>query len=152
MLITRAIPRDHEALTKLTKASKAYWGFEPMVLEQWSDELTITSEYIAENFVYKLLSEEQLIGYYSYFEEGPKMVKLDNLFIEPEFIRQGYGTLLMDDFLQRVSEQYVKVKLDSEPNAVQFYANYGFEVIGQLPSKIEGRFLPIMVKVLGNGE
>ena len=79
MHILPAIPQDHEALTKLTKASKAYWGFEPGVLEKWSDELTITSEYIAENFVYKLLSEKQLIGYYSYFEEGPK-IAIDEAF------------------------------------------------------------------------
>lgn len=148
MLITPAIPEDHFALTKLTKASKAHWGFEPDVLEKWSDELTISSAYIKESFVFKLMLQDHLIGYYSYFEESPTTVKLDNLFIHPDFIRKGFGSILMDDFLKRVSTKYSKIILDAEPNAETFYANYGFKTIGQLPSKIEGRFLPIMIKKL----
>ena len=148
MHITDALPEDHEALTRLTKASKAYWGFDMEIMEQWSDELTITQTYIEEHFVYKLLVENVLVGYYSYFEKGSKLVKLDNLFIQPEYIRQGYGTLLIKDFLKRVSEKYNEVTLNAEPLSTDFYANFGFKIVGQNPSAIEGRFLQIMTKIL----
>ena len=51
----------------------------------------------------------------------------------------------MDDFLKRVKIiGFEKVILDSEPKAVAFYEKLGFKTIGQLPTSIKDRFLPIM--------
>jgi len=43
-------------------------------------------------------------------------VKLDNVFVEPNFIGKGFGIMLMKDFLQRIKDlNFERVVLDSDP-------------------------------------
>lgn len=49
--ITHANPDDHNKLTEITKKSKAYWGYTQELMNEWSDLLTITEEYIQKNEV-----------------------------------------------------------------------------------------------------
>lgn len=145
MDILKAEPNDNELLTTITKMSKAYWGFSDEILQEWEHLLTITKDYIEKNKVYKLLQNDQIIGYYSYFSTDENTIKLDNIFILPEFIGKGFGKILMNDFLKNIKQLGInKVTLDAEPNAEKFYKTFGFETIGQLESSIKDRYLPIM--------
>ena len=146
MKIEKANSDDHKILTEITKKSKAFWGYSEEQIVQWNDVLTITKEYIQTNFAYKLIKENQVIGYYSYFNAETYIVKLDNLFVLPEYIGKGFGNYLMDDFLNRINENrdIKKVLLDADPNAEKFYQKFGFKTIGQLETSIKNRFLPIM--------
>ena len=93
----------------------------------------------------KLKKDDKLIGYYSFQSVDYEKVKLDNLFIDPEFIGRGYGKILMSHFFKQAKNKGFKnIYLDSDPNAEKFYQNLGFKVIGQLESSIKNRFLPIM--------
>lgn len=145
MEIIKAKIEDNEILTKITKESKAYWGFSEDILKEWEPLLTITKDYIQKNMVFKLVQNNKVIGYYSYFSIDEKTIKLDNLFILPDFIGKGFGKILMNDFLEKTAQSGInKITLDSEPNAENFYKNLGFKTIGQLKSSIKDRFLPIM--------
>jgi len=146
MKIEKANSDDHKILTEITKKSKAFWGYSEEQIVQWNDVLTITKEYIQTNFAYKLIKENQVIGYYSYFNAETYIVKLDNLFVLPEYIGKGFGNYLMDDFLNRIKDDrdIKKVTLAADPNAEKFYQRFGFETIGQLETSIKNRFLPIM--------
>lgn len=118
-------------------------------MEIWRAELTIHPEYISENDVYKLLTDDGLIGYYSYFLISHEMVKLDNLFIEPTRIGKGHGLLLLSHLIDHVRTKGCnKVTLDADPHAEPFYLNQGFTTVGQLESSIKDRFLPIMEKAI----
>lgn len=145
MTIQKAIPGDHEILTQITKKSKAYWGYSNEQIEDWSPFLTVTEEYIETNSVFNLMLDNQIIGYYSFFHESENSIKLDNLFVLPDFIGKGFGKLLMNDFLVRLQDLSVqKVVLNSEPNAESFYIKFGFVKIGQIETSIKDRYLPIM--------
>ena len=145
MTIQKAIPSDHEILTQITKKSKAYWGYSNEQIEDWSPFLTVTEEYIETNSVFNLMLDNQIIGYYSFFHESENSIKLDNLFVLPDFIGKGFGKLLMNDFLVRLQDLSVqKVVLNSEPNAESFYIKFGFVKIGQIETSIKDRYLPIM--------
>jgi N-acetylglutamate synthase-like GNAT family acetyltransferase len=145
MEIIKAEIRDCEILTIITKKSKAFWGYSEDILKQWEHLLTINKDYIEKSNVYKLVENKQIIGYYSYFFIDEKNIKLDNVFILPEFIGKGFGKILMNDFLKRTKQLDVdKITLDAEPNAENFYKKFGFETIGQLESSIKDRYLPIM--------
>lgn len=145
MNIFKAEAADNELLTTITKKSKAYWGFSEDILKEWEHLLTVTKDYIEKNKVYKLVQNDQIIGYYSYFFADENTVKLDNIFIFPEFIGKGFGKILMNDFLKNINQYGVtKITLDAEPNAEKFYKNFGFETIGQLESSVKDRYLPIM--------
>jgi len=147
MIVEKANRIDHKELTNLTKKSKSYWGYSPDQIEKWTEELTITQEYIDNNDVFKLSDNGQIIGFYSYLRLNSKTVKLDNIFIHPKHIRKGYGKFLMENFIERMKkDKFKKITLDSEPNAEAFYKNFDFTVVGKLESSIKDRFLPIMEK------
>ncbi|WP_264564958.1 GNAT family N-acetyltransferase [Flavobacterium sp. N3904] len=145
MKIEKANSNDNEILTEITKRSKAYWGYSEEQILQWNDNLTISKDYIETNFTFKLVSDTKVIGYYSYVIEGEKNVKLDNLFLLPEYIGKGFGKYLVDDFLKRMrNENFEKILLDSEPYAEAFYLKFGFKKIGEFETSIKNRFMPIL--------
>ena len=145
MNIQKAKIEDHIRLTEITKKSKAYWGYSDEQMKKWSNNLTITIDYIKTNPVFNLVDENQIVGYYSYLKLENNQVKLDNLFILPEYIGKGFGFFLMNDFLARMrNEKCQKIILDSEPNAEQFYQKIGFTKIGEFETSIKNRFMPIM--------
>lgn len=145
MVIQKANSNDTIVLTELTKKSKAYWGYSDEQIEIWSKQLTISKAYIEEKEVYKLLIDGHITGYYSYFNEDDSKIRLDNLFILPDFIGKGLGKILMDDFLVRLAHTGTKkVILEAEPNAEGFYAKFGFVKIGEIDTSIKNRYLPIM--------
>lgn len=145
MNIEKASINDYEILTQITKKSKAHWGYSNEQIEIWSPYLTVSKEYIKTNSVYNLQIEDMIVGYYSFFHESENIIKLDNLFVLPEFIGKGLGKILMSDFLKRLKNQGIqKVVLNSEPNAEDFYAKFGFVKVGQIETSIKDRYLPIM--------
>lgn len=145
MTVTKSNMEDSEILTNITKKSKAYWGYSDEQIEKWSDLLTITKNYIENNNVYKLLFDNSTVGYYSYFNLNENVVKLDNLFVLPNYIGNGLGQVLMNDFIDRIkSTETKKIVLDSEPNAKKFYEKFGFTKVGQIETSIKDRYLPIM--------
>ena len=136
---------DHEELTEITKKSKAYWGFSNEILLEWEPLLTVSAEYIEKNTVLKIVQNDRILGYYSYYFIDENTLKLDNMFILPEFIGKGIGNCLMNDFLEKARASTIqKIVLDAEPKAEGFYQKFGFETIGQLASSIKDRFLPVM--------
>ena len=145
MKIEKANRTDAEKITDLTFRSKDYWNYGDKQIEEWKDDLTISSKYIDDNHVYKLTINDELIGFYAFQAENDKVVKLNFLFVEPKHIGAGYGKRLMVDFLKRIEKtNYEKVTLDADPNAEKFYKRIGFKVVGKLKSSIKDRFLPIM--------
>ncbi len=149
MEIKKSTIEDSTILTEITKMSKAYWGYSDEQIENWSELLTITKNYIETTNVYKLLDNDLIVGYYSYIYLNEKEVRLDNLFILPNYIGTGLGKLLMGNFLDRIKNtETERIILDSEPNAEKFYAYFGFKKVGQRETSIKGRYLPIMEFVI----
>jgi N-acetylglutamate synthase-like GNAT family acetyltransferase len=145
MKIIKAKNTDSKRLTALTITSKAYWNYSSKQIQEWKEDLTISTKYITNNEVYKLIEFDVLIGYYSFYSLNKKEVVLDNIFVDPTYIGKGYGKILMNHFLETVkSLGFEKASVHSEPNAELFYAKIGFKVIGKLETSIKNRFLPIM--------
>lgn len=143
--IIKANSDDDKILTEITKRSKAYWGYSDKQIDEWSDLLTITSEYIQSNEVYKLVINQSAVAYYSYFEIENNSVRLDNLFVSPENIGKGFGKILMHDFILKIKQSKKSgIVLDADPSAKKFYESFGFTKIGKIETSIKDRFLPIM--------
>jgi len=145
MKIIKAKNTDAGALTELTFRSKLHWGYTEDQIEGWKEDLTINSDYVDNNEVYKLLVDEKLVGFYAFLPEMDTKVELNFLFVAPEFIGKGFGKILITDFMDRLKNlNYNQVVLTADPNAEAFYKRVGFKVIEKLSSSIEGRFLPVM--------
>lgn len=145
MKIENARIEDAKELTDLTIRSKSYWNYSDQQIEIWRNDLTVTADYILEKEVFKLVMENKIIGYYSYFKQQGSDFKLENLFIEPTAMSKGFGKRLMVDFFKRIlKNEFNKVVLDADPNAEKFYAKLGFNVVGKMETSIKNRYLPIM--------
>ncbi len=145
MHIVRAEKEDDVALTELTIRSKDYWNYGKEQIEIWHEELTIKGIDIKKNAVFKGILGHQIVGYYAYTFEMSGLVRLTHLFLDPVFIGQGYGKLLLLDPIARISKSSAqRIVVDADPHAEGFYRQYGFKTVGQLQSSIKDRFLPIM--------
>lgn len=145
MKIEKANINDHFILSEITIDGKAFWGYSKEQLEIWKDDLTITQNYIENNQVFKIIIDNQIIGYYSILKMDNETSKLDNIFLFQKYIGKGFGKVLMEDCLTRVKDSKAKkLILDSEPNAEKFYAKFGFQTYNLLESSIKNRYLPQM--------
>lgn len=145
MEIAKAIPSDHLILSDITFKGKAYWNYDAVQMQSWKPQLTISADDIQQNETYKLVVEQEIIGYYLFVATDKNTIKLDNLFLLPECIGLGYGKFLMNNFLKRIKETAAtKIILDADPNAENFYKTFGFQTYNRLETPIKGRFLPQM--------
>lgn len=156
-----ALPGEAKILTEIALASKHTWKYPESYFEIWKDELTITKEYINNNIVFVVESDNQLVGFYSIvvvpnnFMSGNVLVKkgfwLEHLFIEPSFQRKGIGRLLMEHALNYCEENWIdELKIFVDPHAVGFYEKMGATFIENSPSSIEGREIPVYFFIINS--
>lgn len=148
--IQAAQSSDAAALSKLTKTSKAFWGYSDQQMAEWDEDLTLSPTYIEENIVFKLIVDFDIIAYYSMIHIDEKHINLDNLFVHPDFMKNGLGSLLLGEAISLGQELgYQIMVLDADPNSKSFYDLHGFVEVDQKESSIEGRYLPVMAIRLG---
>src|SRR5690348_4808506 len=104
MQIVRAEAQFSNALTDITFAAKRHWGYPEKWIELWRPSMTITPEYIQTHETWMTLVDTQPAAYYS-FDENEGKRWLDNLWVLPEYMRQGLGRLLFEHALERCKIQ-----------------------------------------------
>ncbi len=160
--IRPAKPNEAEALTRISFASKRHWKDPEEYFRVWKDELTITPRYILENRVFAAEADGKLAGYFSIvevkkaFHAGKVPVRkgfwMEHLFLTPQYIGKGIGSRLM-----RFAEAYcrqngiAKLYIFSDPHAKGFYEKMGAAYLGESPSSIEGRTVPLFSYAVADG-
>ena len=111
-------------------------------------ELTVSPEEIAADGIGFVVAEVNgaIVGYYSLRPQSATLFDLDALYVDPEHIGKGYGSLLLSNALSAVQERGgARLQIQSDPNAVEFYAASGARQTGtQESGSIPGRFLPML--------
>lgn len=152
--IRKAIPSDSEALTEISFKSKRFWNYPDEYFEIWRHELTISKEYIIQNDVFIAEENGIAVGYYSIVENENdfwsgkvfvmKGIWLEHIFILPEYIGKGIGTLLIQHAKVVCKDMDCsKLYIFSDPNSRGFYEKIGARFIKESPSSIEGRTVPV---------
>lgn len=154
VIIRDGFKNDSDVLTAISFASKGHWNYPKEYFKVWKDELTITPAYIKKNRIYVAEKDEQVIGYLSLVEvkkdywAGKVFVKkgfwLEHIFILPEYIGKGVGSRLLTMLKIKCKELHIeKVNIFSDPNATGFYDKMGARYLGESPSSIAGRTVPL---------
>lgn len=143
MKIREALLSEGNELSELALQSKATWDYSEEFILACKEDLTITEEYIKNNFVYVLENDNTMIGFFSFLRNENA---LDFLYIHPRYKGKGYGKILWEYVIQHANELGIKsFTIDSDPNAKGFYLKMGAKLIGETPSTVfVDRLLPLL--------
>lgn len=131
------------------RKSKSHWHYDRQQLKIWQNELTISPTFLLNTKVFKLVDNAKIVGFFAFSFHG-EAVKLESLFILPEYIGKGVGKLLMNAFLEKVQRLPIQIIfLDADPNSEGFYEKFDFYTVSLKSTSIKNRFMPIMIKRLG---
>ncbi|MBA3651051.1 MAG: GNAT family N-acetyltransferase [Chthoniobacterales bacterium] len=146
MQIIRAQPTDAPGLSAIAFTAKAHWGYPAHWLEQWRDQLTITSDFIAANETFKATIAERAVGFHALLRTQ-ETTRLEHLWVLPDQMGKGIGRALFTHAATRAAALGVfRLTIEADPNAEPFYRHLGAVRIGSTSSKIEGqhRELPLL--------
>lgn len=145
MLIRPALPSEADALTALTLAAKAAWGYDAAQMRAWRESLTVTARQLEEQPACVAEQDGALLGFYTLrLSEGS--CELDNLRVAPDRMRRGIGTALLAHAMGTARQLGVDaIHIDADPHAERFYLRCGAVRCGENPAPIAGepkRFRP----------
>ncbi len=144
VVIRDARAGESGALSELMLRSKAHWGYGADLLERWRAGLVVTEEMIAAGEVFVAERGGEVLGVGAVVDEPPD-VELDTCFVEPAAIGTGIGRVLVETALARAREAGARtMRVVSDPNAEAFYARLGAVRVGEVPSDVPGRSLPLL--------
>src|SRR5436190_19954727 len=86
--VRRAVHSDAHALTRLVFRAKAFWGYPKEWMEEWRQELTVTSDYVAKHRVVLAEADQRLVAFYG-LELKTDIANLGHLWVEPARIGSG---------------------------------------------------------------
>lgn len=145
MIIERPHPDEAGELTKILLASKKHWNYPTEWLDLWADELSVTPEAIRSRDFYVGRNEEQIVFVYSVRQMHGSEYELEDCWVAPQYIGHGYGRILFEH-LQTTLQTLgcSKLTILSDPHAEGFYRKMGAVRVGEQPSQLQGRSLPIL--------
>ncbi|MCA9487100.1 MAG: GNAT family N-acetyltransferase [Nanoarchaeota archaeon] len=143
--IRDAFKNEGGKLSELALRSKSIWGYDDSFIEACRPHIKVDEKYIQKWPVVVIEKDSELLGFYSLKEIGNEK-RLDNLWIEPRYVRSGFGRVLFENAIERAKElNWSYFRLAGEPDAIPFYEKMGAKLIGKVQSRLgEDLFLPHM--------
>ena len=118
-IIRLAKPAEATLLSNLALRSKGHWGYDAEFLSSCKDELTYSeSQLKSPTCCFKVaeLKGHSIIGFFALTFLGNDHPELDALFIDPDFIGQSWGKLLLSAAIDVSKEHKAKsIKLEGDP-------------------------------------
>jgi GNAT superfamily N-acetyltransferase len=116
-------------------------------MEIFTEELVLTESALASCAAAMVATtDDQIVGFFVLKAHEGSCLELDFLFVDPNHLHQGIGTLLFETAAAMARDQgMTQLMLISDPNAVEFYQRLGAVVVGEHQSSIADRRIPIMV-------
>jgi len=153
--LRRAGPGDADALSSLAFRSKASWGYGIEFMKRCRAELTYSAEQIESPRFHFMVGEIDgaPAAFYALEIKAEHEAELEALFVRPDLIGQGLGTLLVEHMKAKARRLGVAcVTIQGDPNAEEFYASIGAQAVGYRESaSIPGRYLPVFTLDIGQG-
>ena len=148
--IHRAPPERAAQLSALTIRSLAYWGYSPEQLRIFERELRLSPRDLESGAAGQLELAGSILGFYLLVPHDCDTVELERLFVEPSWLRRGVGSRLLEHACDTARDWgFERVTILANPHAEGFYRARGAVRIGEGPSSLPGRSLPLLELTLG---
>jgi GNAT superfamily N-acetyltransferase len=147
--IRPARPDEGERLREIAVAAKSHWGYEPDRVRQWAAGGDFSAKGLSEKEVFVAEHEGCAIAWAALIPRG-EVVWLDDMWVEPEWIGKGVGSLLFRHSVERATALGgATMEWEAEPNAVGFYERMGGRYLRDGEPGAWGRALFVMGLALG---
>jgi len=128
--IRTALPNDLDALRDVrARASMSNEGDRENLLAH-PELLDFEGEGIADGRTRAALVDDRVIGFSTVVVAG-EVDDLDDLFVDPDWMRHGVGLALVRDVVERARARGARyLEVTANPHALEFYAAAGFQPHG----------------------
>jgi GNAT superfamily N-acetyltransferase len=142
--IRPAHPRDEERLREIATAAKGHWGYDLDRVRQWAAMADFSASATRDKELYVAEAKGRAIAWAALIPRG-ELIWLDDLWVEPEWIGKGIGSLLFRHAVERATRLAGKrLEWEAEPNAVGFYEKLGGRYLRDSEPSLWGRVIPVM--------
>jgi GNAT superfamily N-acetyltransferase len=135
---------EGERLREIAIVSKAYWGYDLDWVRRWAARGDFSANGVLGKDVHVAEVEGRLIAWAALLVRGDP-IWLDDLWVEPDWIGKGVGSLLFRWAVDRgraVGGR--RLEWQAEPNSVGFYEKLGGRYLRDGEPTSWGRVLPVM--------
>jgi GNAT superfamily N-acetyltransferase len=137
-------PQEGERLREIALAAKAHWGYDEDWVRGWAAEGDFSLEALVAKPVLVAELGGRAIGFASLIPQGEVCI-LDDLWVDPDWIRRGIGTRLFEASAERALDLgAARLEWEAEPNAVGFYEKLGGRYLRDSPPTELNRVIPVM--------
>jgi GNAT superfamily N-acetyltransferase len=136
---------EGERLREIAEAAKGHWGYDPERVRTWAASGDFSQKALTENEVFVAEVAERVVAWAALDPKGDGLIWLADMWVEPEWMSQGIGSLLFGHALGRARELGGRtMEWEAEPNAVGFYERVGGRYRRDGETSEWGRVLPVM--------
>jgi len=129
MKIRAAEQKDAERIVDILRASRErFLPFAPMQFSAERDLKWVRGKLIPSGGVRLAQIEENSVGVLA-FSQSEDVAWIDQLYLQPEFVRQGIGSALLNHALDRLPRPVHLWAFQENDRAIAFYEHHGFKAI-----------------------
>ena len=135
---------DFERLREIAVEAKAHWGYDRRLVEDWAAVGDLDPESLAGRLLYVAESGGGVIAWAALIPRG-EVGWLEDLWVEPAWIRRGVGRMLFEHVKERARELgATRLEWEAEPNARGFYERMGGSYVRDSEVTEWGRVLEVL--------
>jgi GNAT superfamily N-acetyltransferase len=136
-------PEDADRLREIFVAAKGSWGYDAGMVQEAAADLEL-SEAPGTREVYVAEVGGRPVAFAS-LARGTEAWRLDDLWVDPEWMGRGIGRLLFGHVADRARQLGARqLEWETDPNAVGFYEKMGGTYRRDSEPTIWGRIVPVM--------
>ncbi len=143
----KAKPVDLDAMNKLMRKSKGFWGYDRDFMDQFMRLFQIAEPQLETSQIQLLYGDAVLVGFYSLRVDADNGLELDHFFVDPDCMGAGIGKIMWSHMIATTrSLGQEELTLWSDPNADGFYEKMGCVKIGEKKSPMMPNRHPAIYK------
>jgi GNAT superfamily N-acetyltransferase len=136
--------QEGERLREIAIASKSYWGYDLERVRQWAAHGDFSPQGLRKKEFFIADITGAAVGWAAIIPRE-EICWLDDLWISPEWMGRGLGTLLFQRAATRARELGVlRIEWEAEPHAIGFYEKLGGRFLRDSEPGIWGRVNAVM--------
>lgn len=141
-MIRNAESIEITALNALMRRSKAYYGYDESLLDDFMAKYLFTEENFTAKNCRVLESDGELVGLHTLVVNTNYPLELESFYVAPDNIQQGYGKKLWLDVCEEakgIGHNEFMILAEPQPLAERFYLDRGAEKVEQILSEATQR-------------